>query len=179
MYIFSVFVTKPGLRPSAAPDSKSPPDDPGLVSRGFGAISRGFGYPGAPSGGPREALPGGASPKMPPPNDDQMAACPLLGCFGRLVAGSQPHPDDPGTISRGFGAYRGGFPHWGPWPPVRPSARPARNRPRTTPGPYHGDLAPYRAGSETGSPGRPSGLPRRPARNRRGPSLKSKINDFT
>ena len=115
---------------------------------------------------------------MPPQNDDQMAACPLLGCFGRLVAGSQPHPDDPGTISRGFGAYRGGFGHWGPWPPVRPSARPARNRPRTTPGPYHGDSGPYRAGSETGSPGRPSGLPRRPARNRRGPSLRSKINDF-
>ena len=67
------------------------------------------------------------------------------------VAGSQPHPDDPGTISRGFGAYRGGFEHWGPWPPVRPSARPARNRPRTTPGSYHGGSGPYRGG--LGTPG--------------------------
>ena len=42
--------------------------------------------------------------------------------------------------------------------------RPARSRPRTTPGPYHVGSGPYHGGSGTGGPGRPSG--RRPARSR-------------
>ena len=36
--------------------------------------------------------------------------------------GSKSPPDDPGLISRGFGAISRGFGDRGPWPPVRPSA---------------------------------------------------------